>query len=162
MKQIFIILLSSSLLACASSESDDDGRESGDAGRRGDCIFESSIRGYTVLDESNLVVSASNRRNYHVVLTRRALGLDSSWGIAFDSPTGRVCGGFSEVVFRGHLGRESIRIDRVRSLSEEEHEDLLIRYGKKEPEIERQPAPVDVDGAEVEELDPDADPESGN
>jgi hypothetical protein len=31
--------------------------------------------------------------------------------------------------------------------------DLLIRFGKKEPEIELDPVPEPVDGAEVEELD---------
>ncbi len=90
------------------------------------------------------------------------MGLNSSWGIVFDSPTSRVCAGFSEVVFDGHFNGDSIRIRSIRELSEEEHEDLLIRWGKKEPEIEQGPAPRDVEGAEVEELDPAADDSSGN
>ena len=162
MKQLFIIFFSCALVACAGS-TDDGNALSDDRGSRGeDCIFESSIRGYTVLDESNLVVSASGRRNYHVALARAARGLRSSWGIVFDSPTSRVCSGFSEVIFEGHFDGESIRIRSIRELSDEEHEDILIRFGKKTPEIEHGPAPKEVKGAEVEELDPDAGDPPGN
>lgn len=109
-----------------------------------------------MLDEQNLIVSASAKRAYHVVLQRRAYGLNSSWAIAFKSPTSRVCEGFSEVLFRGHLDGDRIRIASIRALSPEEEEDLLIRFGKREPEIKQAPATNDVKGAEVEELDPDA------
>ena len=102
-------------------------------------------------------MSASGRRQYHVILFRRAHGLRSSWAIGFKSPTGRICSGFSEVVFDGQFDGESIRIESVRALSPEEEEDLLIRYGKKEPEYEQTPVPQEVEGAEVEELDPAVD-----
>jgi hypothetical protein len=59
-------------------------------------------------------------------------------------------------VFRGHFDGESIRITSIRELTPEEEEDLLIRFGKKEPEIKQTPAPHEVEGAEVEELDPAA------
>ena len=155
-KQLVIISISSVLLACAGTP---DGSDSGDSevtSHRSDCILRSSIRGYTVLDESNLIVDASGRRTYHVVLQRRAYGLRSSWGIRFESPTGRICASFSEVIFDGNFSNESIRIDSVRELTPEDHEYLLIQYGKKEPEIKQTPAPREVKGAEVEELDPAA------
>jgi len=38
----------------------------------------------------------------------------------------------------------------------EEGQTLLIRFGKKEPEIKQTPAPQEVKGAAVEELDPEA------
>jgi len=156
-KQIFIVICLSALGACAGTQQDGERLDSA----RADCISQSSIRGYSVLDEANLIVSASGRRQYHVALQRRAHGLRSSWGIAFESPTSRICSGFSEVVFGGRMaGGDSIRIASIRELSPEEEEDLLIRYGKKEPEIERQPVPHEVPGAEVEELDPVADDES--
>ncbi len=151
-KQSIILLISSSLLACASTVSDTD---EGDSGRP-DCIYQSSIRGYTVLDEANLIVEGSRRRSYHVGLQRRAYGLKSSWSIAFSSPTNRICARFSELIFKGDFERESIRISSIRELTAEEEEDLLIQYGKKEPEIKQTPAPAEVPGAEVEELDPDA------
>ena len=155
-KHSLILFTSSLLLACAAGNEAPDSGSDGDEGARADCIFSPSIRGYQVLDESNLIVEGSGRRHYHVVLYRRAFGLSSSWALEFQSPTGRICGGFSEVIFDGTLQRESIRIRSVRELTEEEHEDLLIQFGKKEPEIEQTPAQREVEGAEVEELDPAA------
>jgi hypothetical protein len=108
------------------------------------------------LDEQNLIVDAIGRRKYHVVLWRRAYGLRGSWGIVFDSQTSRICAGFSEVVFRGDFAEESIRITSIRELTPEDEEYLLIQYGKKEPEIKQTPAPQEVEGADVEELDPAA------
>ncbi|MGI9237126.1 MAG: DUF6491 family protein [Woeseiaceae bacterium] len=156
LKQIVISFYLCSLVACAGTQTDEEGADSA----RSDCIYQPSIRGYSVLDESNLIVSASGRRQYHVVLRRRAFGLRSNWSIGFKSPTGRICSGFSEVVFDGHFDGESIRITSIRELSVEEEEDLLIRYGKKEPEYEHTPTPKDVKGADVEELDPAADENS--
>jgi len=148
-KQSIIILLSSGLLACAGAVSDPDSS-------RPDCISQSSIRGYTVLDEANLIVEGSSRRRYHVGLQRRAFGLNSSWSIAFSSPTGRICASFSELIFKGDFDRESIRIASIKELTTDEEETLLIQYGKKKPEIEHTPAPAELPGAEVEELDPAA------
>ena len=148
-KQCIIVLLSSSLFACAGAGSDPDSS-------RPDCIYQSSIRGYTVLDEANLIVEGSSRRSYHVGLQRRAFGLNSSWSIAFSSPTGRICAKFSELIFKGDFERESIRIASIKELTTDEEEILLIQYGKKKPEIEHTPAPAELPGAEVEELDPDA------
>jgi len=93
-----------------------------------------------------------------VVLSRRAYGLQNSLGIVFDSPTSRICSGFGEVVLTDGFGgrAEAIRISNIRLLSPDEDEDLLIRFGKKEPEIKKTPAPREVEGAEVEELDPAA------
>ncbi len=162
-KQIITFAISSILLACAGTQNGNDSGEDRATNARHDCIFESSIRGYSVLDESNLIIDGSGRRKYHVALSRRAHGLRSSWGIAFNSPTGRVCAGFSEVIFDGRMQNDSIRIDSIRALSPEDHEYLLIQYGKKRPEIEQTPAPGKVKGAEVEELDPAAkDDSSGN
>lgn len=151
-KQLVIVFCLSFLVACSGSEE----RPDSESGRRDDCIHEPSIRGYRVLDEQNLIVDASGRRSYHVVLWRKAYGIRSSWGIAFNSASSRVCAGFSEVLFRGHLDGESIRITSIRELTPEEEEYLLIQFGKKEPEIKHTPAPEEVEGAEVEELDPAA------
>jgi hypothetical protein len=162
-KQIIIVITSSLILACASSDTTPDGYYDEVSGGRTDCILRSSIRGYSVLDESNLIIEGSGRRYYHVVLRRRAHGISSTWAIGFDSPTGRVCAGFDNVVFQDHLNNDSIGIMSIRALSREEHEGLLIHFGKKKPEIEHTPAPRDVDGAEVEELDTAADDtSSGN
>jgi hypothetical protein len=162
-KQMFIIITSSVLFACASSDTAPDSGGEEASGGRMDCIFTSSIRGYSVLNESNLIVEGARRSKYHVVLQRRAYGINSTWGIGFDSPSSRVCAGFSEVIFQGNLDNESIRIASIRELSPEEYEGLMIQYGKMKPEIEQTPAPREVKGAEVEELDTAAtDDSSGN
>lgn len=150
-KQLFIIVLSCTLIGCAGAVSGAGERDS----RRLDCIYQASVRGYTVLDDANLIVEGAGRRNYHVGLQRRAFGLKSSWGIGFRSQTGRICAHTSEVIFNGGFDRESIRIASIKELTAEEEEILLIQYGKKEPEIEHIPAPVELPGAEVEELDSD-------
>ncbi|HNP64027.1 MAG TPA: DUF6491 family protein [Woeseiaceae bacterium] len=155
-KQIVITLFASGLLACAARDEAPDSTRAGDERTGSDCIFSSSIRGYTVLDESNLIVEAGARRHYHLVLQRRAYGLKSSWTLGFESPTGRICPGFSEVHYNGGMDSGSIRIHSIRELSKEEHDYLLIQYGKKKPEIEQTPVPNEVQGAEVEELDPAA------
>jgi hypothetical protein len=155
-KQFVILSISCGLLACASSTEGPDGEHNEARNSRSNCIFRSSIRGYSVLDESNLIIDASGRHEYHVVLYRRAIGIRSSWSISFDSRDGRICPGFSEVIFDGHLDNESIRISSIRRITPAEHDDLLIQFGLKEPEIQQTPAPNAVKGAEVAELDPAA------
>ena len=155
LKQLFISVSLCCLVACATSEERADAVANEPDQSREDCIQQSSIRGYSVLDEQNLIVSGSGRRKYHVVLMRRAYGLRNSWGIAFDAPSSRVCSRFSEVVFKSDFGdrTESIRISKIWLLTPEDEETLLIKFGKKEPEIKQTPAPQEVKGADVEELD---------
>ncbi len=153
-KQLFILLLSSSLVACATSDSGTQMADYDALPQGSDCIFEGTIRDYRVLDEENLVVTASARRKYHIELVHRAFGLRSSWHIGFSSPTSRICPAFSEVIVDDNLGGlESIRIKSIRALTPEEHEELLVRFGKAEPDIEQTPVEEAVDTAEVEELD---------
>ncbi|MDH3351442.1 MAG: DUF6491 family protein [Gammaproteobacteria bacterium] len=150
---ILILFTSSIILACVGTpEASDESASAGQTTRR-DCISQSSIRDYQVLDDSNLIVTAAVKRKYHVVLSRRAFGLRSSWKIGFHSATGMFCGNTGEVIFDDGFGTESIRIASVRALEPEELDELLIRFGKKDPEIEQAPAIQDVEGAEVEELD---------
>ena len=152
-KQSVILFLSCVLAACASAPSEPGAESEAAASSGSDCISQSSIRDYRVLDDANLIVSASARRNYHVVLTRRALGLRSSWQIGFRSPTGQICPGFGDLIVDDGFGPERIRISSIRRLTPEDEDELLIRFGKKEPEYTEPPAPAEVESAEVEELD---------
>jgi hypothetical protein len=106
-----------------------------------------------VLDESNLVVTGTAKRKYHVILSRRAFGLRSTWRVAFKSHTGQICSAFSQLIVDDGMGSESINIRSVKQLTPEEHEDLLVRFGKKEPAVKQTTEPGPVEGAEVEELD---------
>ncbi len=153
LKQFVIISLSSVLLACAGTQETAEEADYRVASRGSDCISQTTIRDYRVLDDSNLIVSASARRKYHVVLSRRAFGLRSTWQIGFRSSTGQVCAGFSDLIVDDGLGPERIRIHTIRQLTPEDEEELLIRFGKKEPATVQAPAPQEVESAEVEELD---------
>ncbi len=153
-KQMFVLFISCGLVACATSESDVLDADYDALPQGSDCIFEGTIRDYRVLDDKNLVVTASARRKYHIELVHRAFGLRSSWHLGFRSPTSRICPAFSEVIVDDNTGRlEAIRIESIRALSPEEHEALLVHFGKVEPDIEQTPAEEEVDTAEVEELD---------
>jgi hypothetical protein len=153
-KQLIIAVSLSSLGACAGSGEPRDDANLADTPTGRDCISQSSIRDYQVLDESNLILTAGVKRKYHMKLSRRAYGLRSSWKIAFRSPSGRVCAGMSDIIFEdGFDTYEQIRVDSIRELSPEEADDLLIQFGKKKDETKQAPATEEIDGAEVEELD---------
>lgn len=153
LKQIFILLYLSILVACAGSEPPLDGAADRSRGGTSDCISSGTIRDYQVLDDANLIVTGGVSRMYHVALSRRAMGLRSSWSIGFRSTTGQICAGFGEIVVDDGMGPDRIRIASIRQLTPAELDALLVRFGKKEPEIEPAPAPTEVEGAEVEELD---------
>ena len=153
LKQVVIVLFSCYLVACAAPDESPDGDEIQAESRLSDCISQATVRDYRVLDDSNLIVTASGRRKYHVVLSRRAFGLKSTWQIGFHSATGRICSGFSDLIVNDGFGPERIRIASIARLTPEDEEDLLIRFGIIEPEFEQAPATEEVDTAEVEELD---------
>ena len=153
LKQAVIIVISSVLVACAGGAEPSLGDAPDTVSGRSDCISTRTIRDYRVLDDANLVVTANGNKKYHLTLSRRAVGLRASWKIAFRSTSGRVCGGFDDILVDDGFGREYIRIAAIRQLTPEEYDALLVRFGKKEPAIEPAPATNDVESAEVEELD---------
>ena len=152
-KQLVMVCSSCCLIACATTNDDPNEPEYRSESRAHDCISQMSIRDYQVLDESNLIVTESGKRKYHVILTRRAFGLRSSWRVAFKSDTGQICSSFSELIVEDGIRPESIRIRSVKRLTPEEYDDLLVRFGIKEPAVKQTSEPEPVEGAEVEELD---------
>ena len=153
-KQLLMIISSCCLIACASTEQGaaEEAKVADSTGT--DCISNSTIRNYTILDNANLIVAQGASRKYHVELRRPAHGLRASRAIGFQSQSGLICGRFSEVLIDGDgLNMEKIRISSIWRLTPESEEDLLIRFGKIEPEIEQTRQPETVEGAEVEELD---------
>ena len=153
LKHIFIVIISSALVACAGGAEPSLGDEPDSVSLRSDCISSRTIRDYRVLDDANLVVTATGNNKYHLTLSRRAVGLRASWKIAFRATGGRICGGFDDILVDDGFGPESIRIAAIRQLTPEEYDALLVRFGKKKPAIEQAPATDDVESAEVEELD---------
>ena len=153
LKQLLIILYLSILAACASSPEAPEGGSLADEPAGSDCISQGSVRDYKVLDDANLIVTASVRKKYHVVLSRKAMNLRSSRAIGFDATTSRICSKFSDLIVEGPFGPEKVRITSIRLLTPEDENDLLVRFGKKEPDYEKPRQSEDVEGAEVEELD---------
>ena len=149
---ITISLLSCPLISVATEEGRDLAEYTAQTRGR-DCISQSSIRDYRVLDESNLIVTGSVRRKYHVALRHRAFGLRSAWQIGFKSPAGRVCPTSGEIVFDNGISTDRVSIYSIREIDEDELDELLVQFGKKKREFEQAPATVELDGAEVEELD---------
>lgn len=157
LKQYLIVFSLGILSACATSREGSLGDPEPRAMRGSDCISQLSIRDYTVLDDSNLIVTGTGNRKYHVGLGWRAFGLRSSWQIAFRSSSGQICPGFSDLLVDDGTSAERIRISSIRELTPEENDQLLVSYGKKKPEAgestEQTAEPAAVAGAEVEELD---------
>lgn len=153
LKQTVILFTLCTLCACGGGPETAAGDPPQATTGRSDCISTTTIRDYRVLDDANLVVTAQANQKYHVVLSRRAIGLRSSWKIGFRSTTGRICGRFDDILVDDGFGPERIRIAAIRQLTPEEYEELLVRSGKKEPTVEQTPATRDIESAEVEELD---------
>ena len=153
LKQIVIILFSCFLSGCASAQSRPAEPRRLDGSGRSDCISSGSSRDYRVLDDANLIVTAGAKRRYYVMLSRRAPGLRGSWQIGFKSATGSVCGGFDELIVDDGMSPRAYRISAIREVSPEEYEEILVRFGKMEPDFRQAPASKEIEGAEVEELD---------
>jgi len=151
---VLIVFFSCFFVACATTSDELDGAVRDAPRGNFDCISQVSIRDYYVLDDANLIVTAAPKRRYHVTLAYRAFGLGSTWRIGFNSPTGQICPGSSDLIVADGFGSgDRIRVSRIRELTPEEHEELLVRFGKKEPEVPQTLEPTEVSGAEVEELD---------
>ena len=117
-----------------------------------DCISIRLIRDYTPLSRDSLLIHASGKRSYFVRLLTPSIGLNSSFQLATKSRDDRLCPyGGDSIIFDRMPGGEA-RIRSISRLTPDQVEQLLIRYGKKEPGDTEDPAPTEIDGAEVEEL----------
>ena len=151
--QTLIVLL---LSACASSgDRDSGGVDLGDdlEFTGNDCILIRTIRDYTPLDRQHLLIHGPGRRSYFVTLFHQAFDMRGSIGFQVQSRDEQLCPfGGDRIVF-GAFGGESVGVQAISRLTDEQKEFLLIRYGKQEPDGSETPAEApEVKGAEVEEL----------
>ncbi len=117
-----------------------------------DCIWIRTIRDYTPLSNESLLIHASGKRSYYVRLSMPGFGLKSSFQLATRSRDDRLCPyGGDAIIFDRFAGGEA-RIHSISRLTPDQVEMLQIRHGKKEPVDQPDPAPPEVQGAEVEEL----------
>jgi hypothetical protein len=150
--QVITIFISCVIAGCAATDRPDSASE-GDIDYRGsDCILISTIRDYTPLDDSNLLIYGPAKRAYFVTLVHSTFELRSSFRMQFSSRDGQLCPYGGDEILVGSFGREAVGIRAISRVTEEQAEQLLIRYGRKEPAEQQAPAPGDVKGAEVEEL----------
>ena len=150
--QLLIAVFLSILAGCASSERTADEPREARESRGSDCILISTIRDYTPLDDQNLLIWGPGKRAYYVTLSRSAFELRSSFRMGFSSRDEQLCPFGGDGIVVGSLTREVVSIRAISRISEEQADQLLIRYGHKEPAEQQAPAPEDVKGAEVEEL----------
>ena len=117
-----------------------------------DCIWIRTIRDYTPLSRDSLLIHASGKRSYYVRLLTPSFGLKSSFQLGTRSRDGQLCPfGGDSLIFDDLPGGEA-RIQAISRLTPDQVEQILIRYGKKDPGDTEDPAPPKVKGAEVEEL----------
>ena len=151
-KQILVVVTSGVLAACAGT-AEQEATTAGDVDYRGsDCILISTIRDYRSLDDRNLLIYGPANRAYFVTLFRPSFELRSSFQMGFSSRDDRLCPYGGDAIVVGSLNREAVGVQSISRVSEEQAEQLLVRYGKKEPAEPPAPAPGKVKGAEVEEL----------
>lgn len=149
---ILVILTSSVLVACAGTGEAPDAASEDIDYRGSDCILIPTIRDYRTLDDRNLLIYGPAKRAYLVTLFRPSFELRSSFQLGFSSRDDRLCPYGGDAIVVGSLSREEIGIQSISRVSEEQVEQLLVRYGKKEPAEQQAPEPGKVKGAEVEEL----------
>ncbi len=152
MKHILIVLLLGILSACATAERSERTAEREAEYRGSDCILIRTIRDYSLLDDRNLLIWGPGKRAYYVTLFRPAYELRSSIRIGFSSRDDQLCPYGGDGIVVGTLNREKVGIQAISRVTEEEAEQLLVRYGRKEPTEQQAPESEEVEGAEVEEL----------
>jgi hypothetical protein len=150
--QVFTLLISCVVAGCAASDRSTSA-DRGDIDYRGsDCILISTIRDYTPLDDSNLLIYGPAKRAYLVSLVYSTFELRSSFSLQFSSRDDQLCPYGGDGIVVGSFRDETVGIRAISRVTEEQADQLLIRYGRKKPAEQQAPAPEDVKGAEVEEL----------
>ncbi len=151
-KQSIIAIISCNfLIACAVT--DEESELGSDINYQGsDCISIRTIRDYEPLDRQSLLMKAGGNRTYFVTLAGSSMELRSAFRLGFSSRDSWLCPyGGDRIVFEGISG-VGMPIRAISRVTEEQAEELLIRFGKKQPPELQDPAPADIKGAEVEEL----------
>lgn len=151
-KQIVIVFISSITLSIfAAAAEEEDTPEDLDL-RGSDCISIRLIRDYTSLSRDSLLIHASAKRSYFVTLFSPRFGVNSSFQLATRSRDDRLCPYGGDALIFGSFQGDEARIKSIKRLNPGQLEQVLIRYGKKEPADKPDPAPPELKGAEVEEL----------
>jgi len=123
-------------------------------GPANDCIFARSVRDYTPLDRSHLILwGPSHKRAYLVTVTGAAASLRTDWRIAFRTRDSRLCPWGGDAILVDDPVQRELRIASIREISDRDVDTLMVHFGRREADEQRAPEPADVPDAGVEELD---------
>jgi hypothetical protein len=152
LKHIVAACISCGLVAsCATTEEREDLGKDIDY-RGSDCISIRTIRDYQPLDNRNLLVKAGGKRTYFVTLAVSSFEMRSSFRLGVDSRDSWLCPYGGDRIIFGGVSEMGISLRSISRVTEDQEEELLIRFGKIEPPELQDPAPPEVKGADVEEL----------
>jgi len=104
------------------------------------------------LDRSSLILEGGGNRLYYVTLVVSSFELRSSHRIGVDSRDEWLCPyGGDQLVFDG-FGNNRVSVRGIMRITPEQADELLYKHGKKERPEQQDPAPPELESAEVEEL----------
>jgi len=149
---VILLFLSVTLLVSARSEGKSDERQDVDY-HGSDCIWIRSIRDYRPLDDQTLLIWAVSRKLYLVRLMQRSMDMRSTIGMSVISRDEQLCPYGGDRLKFGTLDSFPANVRSIARITTDQAEQLLVRYGKKSGSEPPPPAPREVEGAEVEELD---------
>jgi len=119
-----------------------------------DCIFARSVRDYTPLDRSHLILRGpSRKRAYLVTVTGAATSLRTDWRIAFRTRDTRLCPRGGDAILVDDPVQRELRIASIREITDRDVDTLMVHFGRREADEQKAPQPADVPAAGVEELD---------
>jgi hypothetical protein len=103
-----------------------------------DCVWVRSINDWQPLDDRNLIVDAASRQ-YHVELAQSCFGLEFETLIAFvdRGADDRICGFGMDRVVVDRTIPETCWITAVDELTEDQAEDLVLRYEQQDQAANR-------------------------
>lgn len=151
-KHMLIALISSITLSIFASAAEEEELPEDLDLHGSDCIWIRTIRDYTPLSRDSLLIHASAKRSYFVTLLAPRFGMKSSFQLATRSRDDRLCPYGGDALIFGSFQGDEARIRSIKRLNAAQLDQVLIRYGKKELVDKPDPAPPEIEGAEVEEL----------
>jgi hypothetical protein len=135
------------------AENDDSGHESDLDFNGSDCIWIRSIRDYTPLDDRTLLIWSGVSRPYFVRLNTASHEMRSGIAMRVESRDDRLCPYGGDGLIFSRYETFPVTVRSISRITKDQAEDIMVRYGKKDSGEPQTPAPKEVDGAEVEELD---------
>ena len=150
---IVTLIISSNTISISRAEIDDSEAETDVDYNGSDCISIRSIRDYTPLDNRTLLIWGGASRPYFVRLNNATHEMRSGIAMKVVSRDDRLCPyGGDGLVFNSYETFPAT-VRSISRITKDQAEDIMVRYGKKDSGESQTPAPKEVEGAEVEELD---------